>query len=76
MIGHGDAFVVRDPSGIRPAYFYHDNEVAVIASERPVIQTVFNTAFDDINEIDPGNCVIIKKDGKIISSETGATPLS
>ena len=66
MIGHGDAFVVRDPSGIRPAYFYHDDEVAVIASERPVIQTVFNTAFDDINEIDPGNCVIIKKDGKII----------
>ena len=66
MIGHGDAFVVRDPSGIRPAYFYHDDEVAVIASERPVIQTVFNTAFDAINEIDPGNCVIIKKDGKII----------
>ena len=66
MIGHGDAFVVRDPSGIRPAYFYHDDEVAVIASERPVIQTVFNTAFEDINEIDPGNCVIIKKDGKII----------
>ena len=66
MIGHGDAFVVRDPSGIRPAYFYHDNEVAVIASERPVIQTVFNTTFNDIKEIEPGNCVIIKKDGKII----------
>ena len=66
MIGHGDAFVVRDASGIRPAYFYHDDEVAVIASERPVIQTVFNTAFEDINEIDPGNCVIIKKDGNII----------
>ena len=66
MIGHGDAFVVRDPSGIRPAYFYHDDEVAVIASERPVIQTVFNTAFHDIKEIEPGNCVIIKKDGKII----------
>ena len=66
MIGHGDAFVVRDPSGIRPAYFYHDDEVAVIASERPVIQTVFNTTFEDINEVDPGNCVIIKKDGKII----------
>jgi amidophosphoribosyltransferase len=66
MIGHGDAFVVRDPSGIRPAYFYHDDEVAVIASERPVIQTVFNTTFHDIKEIEPGNCVIIKKDGKII----------
>tara|TARA_B100000073_G_C23726089_1_gene569313 strand:+ start:545 stop:2443 length:1899 start_codon:yes stop_codon:yes gene_type:complete len=66
MIGHGDAFVVRDASGIRPAYFYHDDEVAVIASERPVIQTVFNTAFEDINEIDPGNCVILKKDGNII----------
>ncbi len=66
MIGHGDAFVVRDPSGIRPAYFYHDDEVAVIASERPVIQTVFNTTFNDIKEIEPGNCVIIKKDGKII----------
>jgi len=66
MIGHGDAFVVRDPSGIRPAYFYHDDEVAVIASERPVIQTVFNTTFNEIKEIEPGNCVIIKKDGKII----------
>jgi len=66
MVGHGDAFVVRDPSGIRPAFFYNDDEVAVIASERPVIQTVFNTAFEDINEIDPGNCVIIKKDGEII----------
>ncbi len=66
MIGHGDAFVVRDPSGIRPAYFYHDDEVAVLASERPVIQTVFNTTFNDIKEIEPGNCVIIKKDGKII----------
>ncbi len=63
MLGHGDAFVLRDPAGIRPAYYYKDDEVVVVASERPVIQTVFNVAFDDVIELDPGKAIIIKKDG-------------
>ncbi|MDY8135120.1 amidophosphoribosyltransferase [Aquimarina sp. 2201CG5-10] len=63
MLGHGDAFVLRDPAGIRPAYYYKDDEVVVVASERPVIQTVFNVSFDDIIELDPGKAIIIKKDG-------------
>jgi amidophosphoribosyltransferase len=65
LLGHGDAFVFRDPAGIRPAYFYQDDEVVVVASERPVIQTVFNVPFDKVKEIDPGNALIIKKDGDI-----------
>ncbi len=65
MLGHGDAFVLRDPNGIRPAYYYHDDEVVVIASERPAIQTTFNAHFDSIKEIEPGNAVVIKKDGRI-----------
>ncbi len=64
MLGHGDAFVIRDPAGIRPAYYYKDDEVVVVASERPVIQTVFNVAFDDVVELDPGKAIIIKKDGE------------
>ena len=52
MIGHGDAFVLRDPAGIRPAYYYQDDEVVVVASERPVIQTVFNVDIDKVKEID------------------------
>ncbi|GAA4109001.1 amidophosphoribosyltransferase [Aquimarina addita] len=63
MLGHGDAFVLRDPAGIRPAYYYQDDEVVVVASERPVIQTVFNVSFDDIVELDPGKAIIVKKDG-------------
>ncbi|MBQ4819846.1 amidophosphoribosyltransferase [Aquimarina sp. MMG016] len=63
MLGHGDAFVLRDPAGIRPAYYYKDDEVVVVASERPVIQTVFNVPFDDIIELDPGKAIIVKKDG-------------
>ncbi len=63
LLGHGDAFVLRDPSGIRPAYYYKDSEVVVIASERPAIQTVFNVAYEKIKEIDPGHAMIIKKDG-------------
>ena len=46
MIGHGDSFVMRDPSGIRPCYYYVDDEIAVVASERPVIQTTFNVDFE------------------------------
>ncbi len=64
MIGHGDAFVLRDPAGIRPAYYYQDDEVVVVASERPVIQTVFNVDFEEVIELDPGKAIIIKKDGK------------
>ncbi len=65
MMGHGDSFVMRDPSGIRPAFYYHDNEVVVAASERPVIQTAFNLAHDQIKELQPGHALIIKKDGQI-----------
>ena len=63
LLGHGDSFVLRDPSGIRPAYYYKDDEVVVIASERPVIQTVFNANFEDVHELDPGHAMIIKKSG-------------
>jgi amidophosphoribosyltransferase len=63
MMGHGDAFVLRDPSGIRPAYLYKDDEVLVVASERPVIQTVFNVDINDVKELNPGCAAIIKKDG-------------
>ncbi|MDT0555661.1 amidophosphoribosyltransferase [Patiriisocius hiemis] len=69
MLGHGDAFVLRDPAGIRPAYYYKDDEVIVIASERPAIQTVFNVPFESINEIDPGCAVIMKKDGTMDISQ-------
>ena len=63
MIGHGDAFVLRDPVGIRPAYLYKDDEVLVVASERPIIQTVFNVDIKNVRELNPGSAVIIKKDG-------------
>ncbi len=69
MFGHGDAFVFRDPAGIRPAFFYEDDEVVVVASERPVIQTAFNLNFDQIKELQPGNALIIKKDGKVTEEE-------
>ena len=65
LIGHGDAFVLRDPSGIRPAYYYSDDEVVVVASERPVIQTAFNANYEDIKELDRAHALIIKKDGSI-----------
>ena len=63
LIGHGDAFFLRDPAGIRPAYYFKNEEVVVIASERPVIQTVFNVEFDKVKELDPGKSIIIKKSG-------------
>ncbi|WP_281231181.1 amidophosphoribosyltransferase [Flavobacterium gelatinilyticum] len=69
LLGHGDAFVFRDPAGIRPAYFYQDDEVVVVASERPVIQTVFNVPFDSVQEIDPGNALIIKKNGTVTMNQ-------
>jgi len=65
MFGHGDAFVMRDPWGIRPAFYYYDDEIVVVASERPVIQTVMNVRADDVNEVKPGEALIIKKDGLI-----------
>jgi len=67
MLGHGDAFVFRDPWGIRPAFWYADDEIVVVASERPVIQTVIGVSGRDIHEIDPGKVLIIKRDGKILS---------
>jgi amidophosphoribosyltransferase len=69
MIGHGDAFVLRDPNGIRPAYFYKDEEVIVVASERPVIQTVFNVPLESVNEVKPGHALIIKKNGTFSEEE-------
>ncbi|MEA3505119.1 MAG: amidophosphoribosyltransferase [Bacteroidota bacterium] len=63
MVGHGDAFVMRDAAGIRPAFYYSDDEIIVVASERPVIQTALNVNFNTIKEIKPGHALIIKKDG-------------
>ena len=65
LLGHGDSFVLRDPAGIRPAYYYKDDEVVVVASERPVIQTVFNVDFNDVKELDPGHAIITKKSGEV-----------
>jgi len=65
LFGHGDAFVMRDPSGIRPAFYYKNDEVVVVTSERPVIQTAFNLTAEFIHELEPGNALIIKKDGKV-----------
>ena len=65
MIGHGDAFVMRDPSGIRPAYYFEDEEVVVVTSERPAIQTAFNVPLESIKEIQPGHALIIKKSGLV-----------
>ena len=69
LLGHGDAFVLRDPHAIRPAFYYKDDEVVVVASERPVIQTAFNTDFDKIKEIKRGHALIIKKDGTVIEKQ-------
>ena len=65
MIGHGDSFVLRDPAGIRPAYYYKDDEVVVVASERPVIQTVFNVDYGSVCELPPGSAIITKKSGEV-----------
>lgn len=69
LFGHGDAFVLRDPAGIRPAYYYEDDEVVVVASERPVIQTVFNVSYESVQELQPGNAIIIKKNGSVTETE-------
>ncbi|NCO54779.1 MAG: amidophosphoribosyltransferase [Bacteroidetes bacterium CG02_land_8_20_14_3_00_31_25] len=65
MVGHGDSFVMRDPWGIRPAFYYYNDEIAVVTSERPVIQTVFNAPIDKIKEVKPGYAVIIKNNNTI-----------
>jgi amidophosphoribosyltransferase len=65
LIGHGDAFVMRDPNGIRPAFWFEDDEIVVVASERPVIQTAFNLSADQVQEVAPGHALIIKRDGSV-----------
>lgn len=65
LLGHGDAFVMRDPAGIRPAFYYHDDEVAVVASERPAIQTVFNVPIEEVKEIKRGHAFVVKQDGRV-----------
>ncbi len=66
LLGHGDSFVLRDPAGIRPAYYYKDDEIVIVASERPVIQTVFNVKYEDVKELEPGHAIITKKSGKTV----------
>jgi amidophosphoribosyltransferase len=72
LFGHGDAFVLRDPSGIRPAFWYEDEEVCVVASERPVIQTAFNLRTEAVHELTPGHALIIKKNGTVSEVEINA----
>ena len=74
MLGHGDAFVLRDPAGIRPAFYCENDEIVVVASERPVIQTVFNVPLETIQELDPGAAIVIKKSGDV-SIDQVLTPL-
>lgn len=69
LIGHGDAFVMRDPNGIRPCFWYEDDEVVVVTSERPVIQTAFNVETDAVQELAPGHALIIKRDGTVSMPE-------
>ena len=69
MFGHGDAFVLRDPNGIRPTFYYVDDEVAVVTSERPAIQTAFNIPIEKVKELTPGHALIIKKNGEVAEHE-------
>jgi amidophosphoribosyltransferase len=72
LLGHGDAFVLRDPSGIRPAFWFENDEIVVVASERPVIQTAFNLKVDEIHELKPGHALIVKKSGVTTETEINA----
>jgi amidophosphoribosyltransferase len=72
MVGHGDAFIIRDPSGIRPSFYYYNDDVFAMASERPALQTAFNLKKEEVKELGPGNAMIIKRDGSI--SEVNITP--
>jgi amidophosphoribosyltransferase len=74
ILGHGDAFVMRDPVGIRPAYYFQNDEIVVAASERPAIQTAFNIPIEEIKEIKPGHALIVKKNGKV-SEDMFSDPL-
>jgi amidophosphoribosyltransferase len=65
MLGHGDAFVLRDPNGIRPCFYYKNDEIVVVTSERPVIQTAFNLTQDQVSELGSGEAIIIKRNGKV-----------
>lgn len=65
LIGHGDAFVMRDPNGIRPAFYYADEEIVVSCSERPALQTAFNVHLKDVRELQPGHALIVKRNGKV-----------
>jgi len=69
LIGHGDAFIMRDPNGIRPAFYYHDDEVVVACSERPPIQTAFDVHISRIKELTPGHALVVKSNGKISEVE-------
>lgn len=69
LIGHGDAFVLRDPAGIRPCHYYMDDEIVVVASERPAIQTAMNVTFDQVKTLDPGSAMVIKKNGEVSFNE-------
>jgi amidophosphoribosyltransferase len=66
LLGHGDAFAMRDPAGIRPAFYYADDEIVVVASERPVIQTTLNVKIEDVKELEPGHALVVRKNGEII----------
>ena len=72
LLGHGAAFVLRDPNGIRPAFWYEDDEICVVASERPVIQTAFNLKVEDIRELKPGHALVIEKKGQVKEIEINA----
>jgi amidophosphoribosyltransferase len=80
LIGNGDSFVLRDPNGIRPAFYYEDEDVVVAASERPAIMTAFNVTIDKIRELKPGHAIIVNKDGELsnprILPERTHTPCS
>ncbi|MDY0104681.1 MAG: amidophosphoribosyltransferase [Lentimicrobium sp.] len=69
LFGHGDAFVLRDPSGIRPAFYYHDEDVVIAASERPVIQTALNVPHSKVKELLPGHALIVERNGKVSVSQ-------
>ncbi|MBL55775.1 MAG: amidophosphoribosyltransferase [Flavobacteriales bacterium] len=69
LIGHGDAFVLRDPAGIRPCHYYMDDEIVVVASERPAIQTAMNVTHDEVKTLDPGSAMVIKKNGDVSFNE-------
>ncbi len=69
LVGNGDGFVLRDPNGIRPSYFYYDDEIVVAASERAAIQTAFNLSYEEVKELDPGKALIVKNNGQVLEEQ-------